>query len=245
MDKTKKSSGKGFLKGALVLGIASLIVKLIGAFFKIPLINLIGDDGMGYFNVAYQIYTFMFIIATAGFPVAISKMVAESIARDNKKNADRVFSTAFMLLSIIGFVGAAILFLFNEQLAALVNIPDAAPGIKAIAPGVFFISMASVIRGYFQGQQNMFPTAGSEVIEATAKMAVGLVLAYIVVNMSINPELGSGIDLAAREVASTHERTVFASVGAILGVTSGTILSFLLLGDNIYMYILFCETLKG
>lgn len=238
LDKTKKGSGKGFLKGALVLGIASLIVKLIGAFFKIPLINLIGDDGMGYFNVAYQIYTFMFIIATAGFPVAISKMVAESIARGNKKDADRVFTTAFMLLSIIGFVGAAILFLFNEQLAQLVNIPDAAPGIKAIAPAVFFISMASVIRGYFQGQQNMFPTAGSEVIEATAKMAVGLVLAYIVVNMSINPDLGSGIDLGASEVASTHERTVFASVGAIFGVTSGTILSFLLLG-TIYVCVFF------
>ena len=75
MDDIKKSKGtQGFIKGALVLGIANFIVKIIGALFKVPLINLIGDDGSGYFNVAYQIYTFMFIIATAGFPVAISKI---------------------------------------------------------------------------------------------------------------------------------------------------------------------------
>ena len=81
------SKGSHFMQGALVLGIASLIVKIIGAVFKIPLINLIGDDGSGYFNVAYQIYTFMFIVATAGFPIAISKMVAESMARNDETDA--------------------------------------------------------------------------------------------------------------------------------------------------------------
>ena len=80
-EKKNTPKTNGFVQGALVLGIANLIVKIIGAFFKIPLTNLIGDDGMGYFNIAYQIYTFMFIVATAGFPIAISKMVAESTAK--------------------------------------------------------------------------------------------------------------------------------------------------------------------
>ena len=75
-DIKKTGKSKSFVQGALVLGVANLIVKVIGAFFKIPLNYLIGDEGMGYFNIAYQIYTFMFIVATAGFPIAISKMVA-------------------------------------------------------------------------------------------------------------------------------------------------------------------------
>ena len=84
LKNTKQNTkSNSFIRGALILGIANLLVKVIGAVFKIPLINLIGDDGMGYFNVAYQIYTFMFIIATAGFPIAISKMVAESVAKEH------------------------------------------------------------------------------------------------------------------------------------------------------------------
>lgn len=147
------SKGSHFMQGALVLGIASLIVKIIGAVFKIPLINLIGDDGSGYFNVAYQIYTFMFIVATAGFPIAISKMVAESMARNDETDAKRVFQTAISFLAVIGLVGSIILFVFAKQLAGLVGIPDAELGIKAISPAVFFVSLASSMRGYFKADK--------------------------------------------------------------------------------------------
>ena len=132
-EKMQKK-GQSFIKGALVLGVANLVVKIIGAVFKIPLINLIGDDGSGYFNVAYQIYTFMFIVATAGFPIAISKMVAESIARDNERDARRIFQTAISFLTVIGLVGSLILYFFADQLANLVGIADAALGIRAISP---------------------------------------------------------------------------------------------------------------
>lgn len=239
--KTQKKSGGGFIKGAIVLGAASLIVKLIGAFFKIPLIGLIGDRGMGYFNVAYQIYTFMFIVATAGFPIAISKMVAESLAKNREVEARKVFHTAITLLSIIGLIGSVILFVFAKQLANLVNIPDAELGIKAIAPAVFFVAMASALRGYFQGKQNMFPTAFSEVIEATGKMAIGLILASLFIGMTINPDLGKPFDFIARQIESPHIQTVYASSGAIFGVTVGTFLSFLLLA---VIYIFFAISAK-
>lgn len=227
--KTQNKGGGTFIKGALVLGVASLIVKLIGAFFKIPLVGLIGDLGMGYFNVAYQIYTFMFIVATAGFPIAISKMVAESIAVGKPKEAKRVFHTSITLLSVIGLIGSVILFMFAKQLANMVNIPYAELGIKAIAPAVFFVAMASTLRGYFQGKQNMFPTAFSEVIEATGKMAIGLILALLFVRMTVNPDLGKSFDFITRQIESSTLQTVYASTGAIFGVTIGTFLSFLLL----------------
>lgn len=228
-NNTSSRNGHNFIKGALILGIANFIVKLIGAGFKIPLINLIGDDGSGYFNVAYQIYTFMFIVATAGFPVAISKMVSESIAGGNEAGARKIFNVALSFLAIIGLIGTLVMFIFADGLAALAGIPDATLGITIIAPAVFFVAITSSYRGYFQGRQNMYPTAFSEVIESSGKLILGLAGAYFFMRMTVNGSLSTAIDLALNEVSSPHLRTVFASSGAIFGVTAGTFLASLLL----------------
>ena len=234
------TKSKSFIQGALILGIANLLVKAIGAVFKIPLINLIGDDGMGYFNIAYQIYTFMFIVATAGFPIAISKMVAESMAKGDERDAKRIFSTALTFLALIGFIGTSVLFLFPGQLERLVAVTGSELGILAISPAVFFVSMASVYRGYFQGRQNMMPTAASEVIEAAAKLLVGFFLASFFMKMTVNGDLSTAIDFNTKQVQSSNTQTIFASAGAISGVTIGTFLSFLLLS---IIYI--CTRKKG
>lgn len=228
-EKNSSTKTKGFLQGALVLGVANLVVKVIGAFFKIPLNYLIGDAGMGYFNIAYQIYTFMFIIATAGFPIAISKMIAESTARGNEQDAHRIFQTAFRFLALIGLIGTALLFLLPDQLEALVSVPGSSLGILAISPAIFFVALASVYRGYFQGRQNMFPTAASEVIEAAAKLGVGIVAASFFMGMAVDGSLAEEFNLVSHKIQSSHLRTVYASAGAISGVTLGTFLSFLLL----------------
>ena len=136
-----KNNGKKFLQGALVLAGANLLVKIIGALFKVPLYNLIGEDGSGVFNVAYQIYTFMFIIATAGFPIAVSKMVAESVAKGDEYDARRVFRTAALLLGVIGLVGSTVLYSFADHLAAFLGNKDSALGIRVISPAVFFVSL--------------------------------------------------------------------------------------------------------
>lgn len=228
-EKRKEKAAQGFIQGALVLAIANFIVKIIGAGFKIPLINLIGDDGSGYFNVAYQIYTFMFIVATAGFPVAISKMVSESVAKNDEYDANRVFKVAFRFLAVVGILGTVILVVFADKLAALMKMPDASLGISLIAPAVFFVAMTSAYRGYFQGRQNMYPTAASEVIESTGKMLIGLVFAWMFMQMTVDNGIGKAVDFAASKVSSTHMQTVFASGGAIFGVTAGTFLSCLLM----------------
>ncbi len=217
-----KNKEKKFLQGALILAGANLLVKIIGALFKVPLYNLIGEDGSGIFNVAYQIYTFMFIIATAGFPIAVSKMVAESIARGDEYDARRIFQTATFLLGLIGLVGSTVLYAFSDKLAAFLGNPDSALGIRVIAPGVFFVSLVSAYRGYFQGKQNMYPTAGSEVVEASAKLIIGIVAAMAFMNMAINiPGTSSGF--------SSHSRTMYSATGAIFGVTSGTFLALVLM----------------
>ena len=224
-----KNQKKSFIKGAIVLAFANLVVKLIGAFFKIPLYELLDKDGSGLFNVAYQIYTFMFIIATAGFPIAVSKMVAESIARGREKEADKIFRSARLLLGIIGITGSLVLFFFSEQLAGILNNQSAALSIKAISPAVFLVALVSAYRGYFQGKQNMYPTAFSEVIEATAKLLVGILFAVYFMRMDIDPSLSALIDFQTKTVVSKSARTIFAAAGAIFGVTVGTLCSLILM----------------
>ena len=225
--KNKKNK---FLQGALILAGANFLVKIIGALFKVPLRELVGDDGMGIFNVAYQIYTFMFIVATAGFPIAVSKMVAESIARNDEYEARRIFRTAACLLGVIGLIGSTLLFAFAEQLAAMLGNPDSTLGIKVIAPGVFFISLVSAYRGYFQGKQNMYPTAGSEVVEAGAKLAIGYVAAAFFMGMAVNSALSDGMmNVSEGQIASSHTRTMFSASGAIFGVSAGTLLALILM----------------
>lgn len=220
---------KSFLTGALILASANLIVKVIGAFFKIPLYNNLLEEGSGYFNVAYQIYTFMFIIATAGFPIAVSKMVAEAYARENSYEANKIFRSARLLLGIIGIIGSLILFFFADELSTMLKSESSALAIKAISPAVFFVSIVSSYRGYFQGKQNMIPTALSEVIEATAKLVVGLAFVIYFMNMEIDPSITTVIDFKANKVESGSARLIFAAAGAILGVTAGTFLALILM----------------
>ncbi len=224
-----RDNGSKFLKGALVLAGANFLVKIIGAFFKVPLYELIGKEGNGIFNVAYQIYTFMFIIATAGFPVAVSKMVAESIAKNDEYDARRILETAVILLGAIGIVGSLLLYIFAKQLAVFLGNPDSEMAIKVIAPAVFFVSVLSAYRGYFQGKQNMYPTAASEVVESSAKLILGIAAAYIFMSMTINNSMTENIDFSLREISSTHLRTQYSATGAIFGVTAGTFLAFALM----------------
>ncbi len=222
-----KEKGGKFLQGALILAGANFLVKIIGALFKVPLYNLIGEDGSGIFNVAYQIYTFMFIIATAGFPIAVSKMVAESIARGDEYDARRIFQTATFLLGIIGIIGSTVLYTFAETLANFLGNGDSALGIKVIAPGVFFVSLVSAYRGYFQGKQNMFPTAGSEVVEAGGKLLIGIAAAAAIMSVRATSHIpGASFP---ENIFTSHERTVYSATGAIFGVTAGTFLALVLM----------------
>ena len=204
MSKDKKQS---FVQGALILGIAGLIVKVIGAAFKIPLNHLIHDEGMGLFGASYQIYTVLFIVATAGFPTAISKMVAESLALGRRKEAERIFKIAMTILISIGVVGSAVLFVFGKQFALFIGSPDSALAIQAIAPAVMCVALMATFRGYFQGRQNMTPTAVSEVVEAIGKLIFGYLFAWYFMQQTV----------------------VKASAGAVFGVTMGTFLGFLVL----------------
>ncbi len=189
------------MQGAVVLGIAGIIIKVMGAFFRIPLANLIGDKGMGYYQTAYPIYVLFLTLATAGIPIAISKMVSERVAVDHHYEAYRVFRVSFVLLFSIGICSSAILFFGAGQIVNAIGNPGAKYAMMAIAPALLFVPMMAAYRGYFQGLQDMKPTATSQVVEQFFRVAAGLTLAYLLV-------------VKGRE---------FAAAGASFGATAGSI----------------------
>jgi len=201
MNTDKKQT---FMKGALILMVANIIVKVIGAAFKIPLTYLLGEEGMALFSTSYTMYTWLFIVATAGIPVAISRMISETRARGNSNEVDRIFKVSFSLLTFIGVFGTLILFFGAGIFARLLGNPDAKLGIMAISPAILFVSFMSAYRGYFQGHQDMLPTAISEVIEALGKLIIGFLGAYLLANMGV----------------------IYSAAGAVFGVAMGGLLGF-------------------
>lgn len=171
------ASGKRFLSGVTALTLSTVLVKVIGLVYKIPMMHHLGAEGMGYFNAAYELYTLFFVVATAGLPVAVSILISESLAHGRLRNVKKIYRISFALFFGLGLVGALIMSLCAAPLAHAVGSSDARLCITMIAPTVFFVAVASAVRGYFQGNQNMVPTAASQVIEALGKLILGLALA--------------------------------------------------------------------
>ena len=203
MAETKKQS---FFGGAAVLAAGVVVVKIIGAIYKIPLYNLLGDAGAADFNNAYNIYAALLTVSTAGLPVALSKMVSEAntLGRENQaKRILRVSAATFLTLGLLSF---ALMWFGNGVIAERwLHNPRAALGIRTLAPAVVCVGGLSAFRGYAQGNFRMTPTAVSQVIEAVCKLAVGLALAGYLLRLG-------------------HDASV-ASAGAIAGVTVGTVLA--------------------
>ena len=161
--------------------IASLVVKVIGAFFQIPLQNMIGGESspaFGLFSAAYRIYTAMLVISTVGLPAALSKMVAEATACGREREVRRIVRVAAGIFVPVGVLATVVLFFGADTFAGWIKNPDARLAVMAIAPSVAMVAILSVFRGYYQGRANMVPTAVSQVIEAMGKLFAGLGLAY-------------------------------------------------------------------
>jgi stage V sporulation protein B len=176
---------KTFLTGAAVLGAAGLLVQMMGAVFRIPLANIIGEVGMGYYQTAYPVYIFLLVFSTNGAPAAISKMTSERIATGRRAEAHRVFRLAFVVMLAFGLVAALGVAAFAAPLAHFVKSEGSYFSLLAIAPALLFVPLMSVFRGYFQGMQEMRPTAVSQFAEQLIRVAVGLSLAVFFVSDSL------------------------------------------------------------
>ncbi len=174
--KVKDKSKNLVFSGVLALTLANIVTKVIGLLFKIPIHDMLGDAGMAYFNTAYTVYVWFYMISTAGIPVALSILVAESRAKGRFLQVKRIFSLALKVFFVIGAVGTALMAIFSSTFAGAVN-KDARLCIIALAPTLFFVCLSSAHRGYFQGFRYMIPTSVSEVIESSGKLILGILFA--------------------------------------------------------------------
>ncbi|MCI5675109.1 MAG: polysaccharide biosynthesis protein [Ezakiella sp.] len=200
MDKKTNSIGKN----AAILGIAGIIVKILGAIYRIPVTAMITDVGLGYYQAAYPIYEIMLAISTAGLPVAVATMVSRDTALGEYKKSDKTMKISFILMSILGFVLAAIIFFGAKYLTELYKNPGAYYAMIALVPAMIFSPMLASLRGYYQGRQIMEPTAISQIIVQLFRLLSGLLFCYIL--------LPYGYELAAGGAS------LGAGVGALIGL---------------------------
>ncbi|PWM68977.1 MAG: polysaccharide biosynthesis protein [Eubacteriales Family XIII. Incertae Sedis bacterium] len=195
---------KSFLKGAAILGIAGLLTQVLGAVFRIPIANIIGTDGMAYYSAAYTIYVFLLVFSTNGAPAAISKMTSERLAFGKYKEAHRVFKLSFIFMAVFGAVLFCIVFFGGRFIVEAMSNPGAYYALLSIAPALLLVPLMSVYRGYFQGMQEMMPTAVSQIAEQGVRVAAGIALA-----IALMPR---GAELAAAGAAGGG------SIGPIIGI---------------------------
>ena len=170
---------KSVAKGISVLGITGIVNKVIGVLYSIPLARILGDTGLGLFQTVFPTYNLLLTVSSAGLPVAVSRMVAHFLAKGDPRSAKRVFRLALSMLVCVGVFFSLLMLLSNGFLVRLVGVEEAARGFRVIAPCVALVCALSAFRGFVQGQQNMVPTAISQVIEQVGHVLVSLPLAAL------------------------------------------------------------------
>ncbi|MEA4923418.1 MAG: polysaccharide biosynthesis protein [Eubacteriaceae bacterium] len=207
-------SKHSFIRGAAILGIAGVLVKVLGAIYQIPFARMIGATGMACYTPAYNVYTIFIVIATSGIPVAISRMVSERIIVQNYEGAHRVFHISFKLMLGIGAAAFLIMFFGADVIANISAVPESALAMKTIAPALIIVPVMAAFRGYYQGQQNMKPTALSQVIEQVFRVIIGLTAAYLLYNSIIG--IFSSYDAGEKGAAGGAFGATIGSLGGLV-----------------------------
>lgn len=201
------STKQTFIKGAKILTLAGIVVKIIGALNKVFITRLLGEEGIGLYQMAYPIYSIATSLATAGIPVAISILVAEAWAKEDSYEAKRILKVASVTLVFLGGIVALLLYMGSDWLISHHVVYDvrAIYAIRTLAPAIPVVAIMSCYRGYFQGKQNMLPTGISQTVEQIVRVVTMFVLAYAL--------LPYGLEIAA---AGATFATLPGAVGALL-----------------------------
>jgi stage V sporulation protein B len=182
-----KETKDSLVKGTLILTVAALIARFLGVFQRIPLVHLLHEEGMGSYSIAFNLYSILLVVATAGIPSALSKMVSEKYAIGRPAEAQRIYRAAIWFAIVAGVVMTALLYVFAPIYAEHISQggPDATLATRAIAPAMLFFPLIAIMRGYFQGRQNMMPNGISQVVEQIFRLVTSIGLAFILLNISL------------------------------------------------------------
>ena len=225
--KNKKSESNDFLIQGAILAIAGIFVRLIGLAYRVPLLRIIGAEGMGYYSTAYNLYAIILLLSSYSLPLAVSKMVSARIAKNEYRNAGKILRAALIYATIVGGIGFGIIFFGADYFASsLYQIPPAKYALKSLAPTIWIMAYLGVLRGYFQGHSTMVPTALSQIFEQIVNAAVSVGAAYYLCEMAV------------RDAKGDEVRAAFGAAGGTIGTGAGTVIALFV------MLICFCFTAK-
>lgn len=190
MGNIKKKAGHSFMANVSIILFAQIMVKILGAVYRVVITNIngFGDEGLGFYNAGFQVYTVLLAISSVGIPNAIAKMVSERAALNDYRGAHRIFKTSFLMFTVIGLICSALLYFGSDFVALnIINMDGAQYTMRALSPSIFFVCISSVMRGYFQGLNNMKATSYSQILEQIFKCT--LTVLFVVLAMGMKPEI--------------------------------------------------------
>lgn len=215
-SKQKKTSN--ILKQGTILAAASIIVRMIGLLYRVPLNNLLKDDGVGIYSVAFQIYQVALIVSSYGLPLAVSKMVAAKNVKGEYRNSQKIFKNALIFAAVVGGVVGGIIYIGADFFANMWEMESVALPLRVLAPTIFCVAILGVFRGFFQGQNTMIPTAISQVFEQIVNAVVSYVAAYFLMKMHMESE----------------NKYAYGAAGSTTGTLSGAVIALLVM-IGVYM----------
>ena len=210
----KNAKSTNFIVQGGILAMAGVIARLIGLIYRVPMQRTIGDAGMGYYSAAYQIYSLMLIISSYSLPVAVSKLIAGYIARDEYKNAKRIYNCSMLFACFTGGITCLIVFFGADFLAGLIKLPKSAIALRILAPTLLVVAIMGVMRGFFQGNGSMVPTASSQIVEQIINAIVSVVAAKFLF------DYGLGVSGLLRD---DDYAAAYGAAGGTLGTSAGAL----------------------
>lgn len=229
-EKKKESN---FVVQGSILAVAGIIVRLIGMLYRIPMTNIIGDEGMGYYSTAFNVYNIMLILSSYSLPLAVSKMVAARIARGQYRNMSRVLCASLVYATIAGGLACFITWNFADFFAGTVfNAPLCSYALRTLAPTIWIMAYLGVLRGFFQGHGTMVPTALSQIFEQIVNAIISVVAAGVLFKVGLDSN---------KVYETTGYPEAFGAAGGTIGTGSGALAAFLFM---LLLFFLFRPTLK-
>lgn len=225
---SRSRSGPNFLVQGSILAAAGILVRLIGMVYRIPLAKKIGDDGNGYYNAAYSIYSILLIMSSYSLPVAVSKMVSARLAKKEYRNSVKIFRAAMFYATAAGMAGFCALWFGADYFAArVIKMPYSSYALKALAPTICIMAYLGVLRGYFQGHSTMIPTAVSQIFEQIVNAVISIVAASVLFDVGVKSNL---------VYRDTEYSYAFGAAGGAIGTGAGALaaLVFFLLLMAVY-----------
>ncbi len=233
MEKKKKEGkGQSFLKGAMVLGGSMVVVRLMGMVYKILLSGMYGGVGTGLFNAAYALYNPLFMLSTAGFPIAISRMVSESMTKRRYRDVKQIHKLSVPLFVVAGLLCFIVMVIGSFIYVQVIKAEDTIFALLCLSPTIFFGCLMSIYRGYFEGMRNMTPTAISEIIEASCKLFLGFAASFVTMKLCMGQYYATGfvMGIKCNGEAEANAAAVPLAIGAaITGISLGSLFGFLFL----------------